>query len=110
SDLAIVYPFPRSFSGLLVAGSLILLLALSFVAIRNWKRRPYLAVGWLWFIGVLVPMSGIVFVGIQAMADRFMYLPIIGLCLATCFLGAEVFGRMKMDRKVAIATTFIVLT
>jgi tetratricopeptide (TPR) repeat protein len=64
-----------------VAGSLAFLAGISWLV--AWKRRdrPYLAVGWFWFLGTLVPVIGLVQVGAQAMADRYMYVPLIGLSI-----------------------------
>ena len=59
--------------------SAVLLLAICAAVILLARRRPYLAVGWLWFCGTLVPVIGLVQVGIQSMADRYTYLPLIGL-------------------------------
>jgi protein O-mannosyl-transferase len=72
--------YPHHPVGALENGSAVLLLVtISVVAAKYWRQRPYLAVGWLWFLGVLVPMIGLVQVGGQAMADRFTYLPSVGL-------------------------------
>ena len=57
----------------------LILCAVSIVVWKQWAKRPYLLVGWLWFLGTLVPVIGIVQVGDQAMADRYAYLPLIGL-------------------------------
>jgi protein O-mannosyl-transferase len=73
-----------------------------------WRRRfPYLFVGWFWFVGMLVPVIGLLQVGLQAMADRYTYLPQIGLCLSlTCNadnffahnnLGIALAGRGQLD-------------
>ena len=82
SHLAPMYPRPQ---GLLpvwtVVGSAVLLLMLSAL-VYHWRDRRYLVMGWLWFLGTLVPMIGIMTVGDQAMADRYAYLPFIGLFVA----------------------------
>ena len=62
-----------------------LLLAISAIAVFLWRRCPYLLVGWFWFLGMLVPVIGLVQVGGQAMADRYTYLPQIGLVIALCW-------------------------
>jgi len=77
--LAVFYPFPRAIPIWQVVGAGLLLMGLSVVFIRAWKKRPYLAVGWLWFLGTLVPVIGVVQAGNQAMADRYTYIPLIGL-------------------------------
>ena len=77
--LAMFYPFPEIISTWKVAGSVFLLACLT--AVFYWKRRqfPYLMVGWLWYLGTLVPVIGVVHFGGHAMADRYTYVPIIGL-------------------------------
>jgi Flp pilus assembly protein TadD len=82
SRLGAFYPHPGPN---LPAWSLIaaaaLLLAISFVAVRGLRRRPYLAVGWFWFLGTLVPVIGLVQLGDMGRADRFAYLPSVGLAI-----------------------------
>ena len=60
----------------------VILIVLTFLILRQYKRRPYLAVGWLWYLGTLVPVIGLVQVGIQTMADRYTYVPHMGLFIA----------------------------
>ena len=79
--LSIFYPYPDSLPGWQVFGSMLILIAVSAAAIRAARRKPYLAVGWLWYVGTLVPVIGLVQVGNQAMADRYTYVPLIGLFL-----------------------------
>ncbi len=81
-NLAIGYPRPAHWPAVTVAGAALLLLAITALALGQWRRRPWLPVGWLWFLGLLVPVIGLVQVGSQAMADRYTYLPILGLQLA----------------------------
>jgi len=78
ANLAVIYPYhPVPLSVALSAA--LLLFALSLWFLRRATRQPYLAVGWLWFLGTLMPVIGLVQVGGQAMADRYMYIPSIGL-------------------------------
>jgi len=85
TSLSVFYPLPRhvAFSAFLVA--VITLLALSAGAWCERRRRPYLLVGWLWYLGTLVPVIGLVQVGNQAMADRYTYFPLVGIFLAATF-------------------------
>lgn len=87
--LAVFYPHPVEAQPLLAAGAAVLLLGLSALAVRWVKRRPYLFVGWCWFLGVLVPVLGLVQVGSQARADRFIYLPQVGIFCALTWLAVE---------------------
>lgn len=76
------YPFPKDgWAAGQVGASVLLLAAISVIAFRFRESKPVLLVGWVWFIVSLLPVLGLVQVGIQAMADRYMYVPSIGLCL-----------------------------
>ena len=79
SNLAVFYPHPGVLLSWQVLGSLLLLIAFTVAVIWMVKRSPYLATGWLWYIGTLVPVIGILQVGSHAMADRYTYIPMIGL-------------------------------
>ncbi len=101
SDLAILYPHPGSWPAWQVSASAVLLLAITALVLRA-RRRPYLLVGWLLFGGSLVPTIGLVQVGYQAMADRYMYLPLLGLGIAVIWGAADPFGDRRPTR-VALA-------
>ena len=79
-DLTFFYPFPNSISMIRVVGSLLVLICISLLTILTLKKYPYFIVGWLWFVGTLVPVSGIIQGGLwPAMAERWAYVPFIGL-------------------------------
>jgi protein O-mannosyl-transferase len=78
-NLAVFYLHPGALLLWQVLGSIFLLIAITLVVIWRAKRSPYLASGWLWYLGTLVPVIGIVQVGSQSMADRYTYIPLIGL-------------------------------
>ena len=84
-DLAVLYPYPEAFPFWKIAGAGALLVGVSMLAVRAAKSYPYLAVGWLWYLGTLVPVIGFVQVGLQAMADRYTYVPLIGLFVMIAF-------------------------
>jgi hypothetical protein len=92
TNLTVFYPLPKSFPfGEMIAS--MLLLAIITAAVLRWGRlRLYLPVGWFWFVGALVPMIGLVQVGSQAMADRYNYLPSIGLLIAIVWGMADLIG------------------
>jgi hypothetical protein len=99
SHLALIYPHPgTSLKTWEVLAALVLLLAITALVLRE-RRRRYLLVGWFWFLGTMVPMIGLVQVGEQAMADRYAYLPFIGLFIMVCW-GLEDWAE---QRKVPIA-------
>jgi protein O-mannosyl-transferase len=82
-DLAVFYPYPAAGQPLWkVTGALAILAAISAAVVVGRRRYPYGFVGWFWFLGMLVPVLGVVQVSAHAMADRYMYLPGIGLSIA----------------------------
>lgn len=81
--LAVIYPHPLDkLSKLAIAASALFLIAVSLLVWRWRKEFPYTIVGWLWFVGTLVPVIGVVQVGDQGMADRYMYIPAVGIFVA----------------------------
>jgi len=80
--LAMFYPFGRDWGWGVVVCAGLFLLALSVAAVLFARRRPWLCVGWFWFLGTLVPVIGLVQAGAQATADRYTYLPLVGLFIA----------------------------
>jgi tetratricopeptide (TPR) repeat protein len=96
--LAALYSHPARPDWAAAGAALLLLVGATVVAIRRAREQPYLIVGWLWFVGMLVPVIGIVQVGLQAHADRYMYLPQIGLCLAIAWGAADAAGGTRAAR------------
>jgi Flp pilus assembly protein TadD len=90
SGLSVFYPHPgNSLAIWKPAMAVLLLCAITTVAWRMRKRLPYLLVGWLWFLGTMLPIIGIVQVGDQAMADRYAYVPLVGLFVAIVWVANE---------------------
>ena len=87
--LSVLYPHPGYWPAWKVAISSALLLGVFAVVIAKGRKRRYLAVGWFWFFGMLVPVIGLVQVGVQSMADRYTYVPLIGLFIILVWAGAE---------------------
>src|SRR5262249_45647697 len=79
ANLSVLYPHPGTWPAIQVVASAALLLAVFAVVISLARRQPCLLAGWLWFVGTLIPVIGLVQVGIQSMADRYTYVPLIGL-------------------------------
>ena len=106
SGLTAFYPHPGT---LLPAGSLLLASAVvslvTVAALVERRRRPYLAVGWLWFLLTLAPVLGLVEVGLQARADRYMYLPLAGLALMLAFGADELARRGGLARRAVVAAS-----
>jgi tetratricopeptide (TPR) repeat protein len=82
----------------LITASLAAIAVLTALALMQLKRRPYFATGWFWFLGMLVPVIGIVQVGMQSRADRYMYLPIVGLCIMAAWGAAELAERWRLQK------------
>jgi hypothetical protein len=98
SSLAVYYPFPHAIQPWQIAGSAILLLAVLWWMLRFASRYPWGIVGWLWFLGTLVPVIGLVQVGRQAMADRYSYLPAIGIFIVMVWGSSELMQRWQLPR------------
>lgn len=77
--LGAVYPYPESIPLWQAGGALAILIGISAAALYTWRTRPYVASGWFWYLGMMVPVIGLIQVGGQARADRYVYLPSIGL-------------------------------
>lgn len=97
--LAPFYPYPKSFSALEVISVILLLLVISYLCLKKSRLYPYLIVGWLWFLGTLVPVIGFVQVGFQAMADRYTYIPLVGLFIIIAWGVPELLKRLEFQRK-----------
>jgi tetratricopeptide (TPR) repeat protein len=113
-NLSIFYPHPNfSSSSLNVFGSpgpspwtwQVIAAALMLVALSSWallrpKREPWFAVGWFWYLGTLVPVIGVVQVGWQAMADRYTYIPLIGIFVLVAWGAAALLGGLHWHQRV----------
>ncbi|HEX2855194.1 MAG TPA: tetratricopeptide repeat protein [Opitutaceae bacterium] len=95
ADLAVIYPHPGQLPVLQVAGAALLVVGLCVAAV-GWRRKfPFFATGWFWFFGMLVPTIGLVQVGVQAMADRYTYLPSIGVFVLLAWGAGELQARWR---------------
>jgi tetratricopeptide (TPR) repeat protein len=101
ANLATAYPLPSPdlslYKAIAAALTLVVLTTAALVARRS---HPYVLVGWLWYLGMLVPVSGILQFGMQTVADRFTYLPQIGVCLVLAWGSADVLGYWPRFRPV----------
>lgn len=94
SGLAVLYPFPRDgIPWTVTAASTLVLVLASAAAFSLRRRRPYLLVGWLWYLGTLLPVLGIIQVGAQARGDRYTYLTLVGLTLALAWLAGDLWPQ-----------------
>jgi protein O-mannosyl-transferase len=110
TGLAVFYPHPSNtlpiWEVILAIG---LLLAITVAAIVFRSKRPYLVTGWFWYLGMLVPVIGLVQVGEQGHADRYTYLPHIGLFLLAVWLGADVTAGRQSRSRLAVATAVVII-
>jgi tetratricopeptide (TPR) repeat protein len=103
SGLAVFYPLPTAVPLWKSAAAALVLLAATAGTVLVVKRRPWAAVGWLWYLGMLVPVLGFVQVGLQAMADRYTYLPLIGVFIVVVWGVADLAaGRRRVAAALAV--------
>ncbi|HEX7655235.1 MAG TPA: tetratricopeptide repeat protein, partial [Verrucomicrobiae bacterium] len=98
TDLTLIYPMPDQLPLAWVGASVLMLTGITGLAWTWRQTRPYFLVGWLWFLGTLVPVIGLVQVGSSALADRYTYLPSIGFFLALVLLANEFSQRIPLPR------------
>lgn len=103
ADLAVFYPHPESWSFLPVGLALVFFMAASCASLYYYRRYPYVFTGWWWYVGMLAPVIGLVQVGGQAMADRYTYLPLIGLFVVITWGLADLVSRLAHRWQVIIA-------
>lgn len=111
AKLGIYYPFPPTGPSLgRLAVAVTVLAVITVIALRNVEKRPWLTMGWLWFVGTFLPVIGLVPIGIgQAMADRYYYVPSIGLFVALVFGLAELASMWRIGRRTMVAVTAVML-
>ena len=107
--LAFFYPYPGKHPLWQVIGALFLLTAICFLVFKYGRRYPFLAVGWLWYIGSLVPVIGLLQVGAQAMADRYTYIPLIGFFIIIAWGTPELLARLHYRQTVLYTLAILTL-
>jgi len=109
-SLAFMYPHQgANLAGWKIAVSAAVLISVTLMVLRQF-RRPYLAVGWFWYVGMLVPVLGLVQVGKQAMADRYTYLPLVGIFIMIAWFMKDILSSASvMRKKVIVCTAGVVL-
>src|SRR5437667_7084143 len=110
AHLAVLYPYPEGNLEIPQVILALLLLLMISVAFFLWRKKyPFLLIGWLWYLGMLIPMIGIIQVGSQVRADRYTYLPQIGLYLLVAWGGMELFQRWHRSREGLAAAAVLVI-
>jgi Flp pilus assembly protein TadD len=107
--LAVFYPYLHSWPIWQVSGMALLLVCITALVIWKFKTEPYLVVGWFWYLGTLVPVIGLVQVGMQAMADRYMYVPMIGIFMMIVWGAADLLRGRRARTMVLFAASGVIL-
>ena len=107
--LAVFYPHPGTWPVWHVAESVSLLVGITALVIWGVRRHPYLAVGWLWYLGTLIPVIGLIQVGSQAMADRYTYIPLIGLFIMIAWGVPDIMRQWRHKRYILLISSGFVL-
>lgn len=108
--LASFYPSPESIPTWQLLGSASILTLLTVAVLAQGRRHPYLLVGWLWYLGTLLPVSGLVQIGEQRMADRYTYVPLLGVFVALTWLARAVVPAGTGRRRVLPAAALLVVS
>jgi tetratricopeptide (TPR) repeat protein len=108
-DLAVFYPYEYSLPFWQVLASCFILIGITIVVIYAFKKLPFLFVGWFWYLGTLIPVIGLVQVGKQAMADRYTYLPSIGIAIIVVWGIPLLFPREDIRKKILFPAGIAVL-
>jgi protein O-mannosyl-transferase len=110
TGLAVFYPYPRQGVPAWQLGlASVVVVAITGLAIRRLKQSKYLAVGWFWYVGTLAPVIGLVQVGLQARADRYAYVPFIGLFVAAVWVASEWAGGRPARRQALVVAGAIIV-
>ncbi len=109
AHLVALYPYPSALPAWrTIAGAALVLIGISIVAIRTARRYPYVLVGWLWYLGTLVPVIGLIQSGEQSMADRFVYIPLVGLFVIVAWGVPDLLAREKGVRPLFVVATIAI--
>ena len=109
AHLAVLYPYPKGGPNVAVAAIALLLLLIISVVLFRWRRTyPFALTGWLWFLGMLVPMIGPVQIGSIARADRYTYLPGIGLYILGTWGAMELFKSSDYKREILLVVALLI--
>jgi tetratricopeptide (TPR) repeat protein len=98
ANLAVFYPYVERPAWQMIAAALAIATATALAA-QNIRRRPYISVGWFWYLGTLIPVIGLIQVGSQSRADRYTYIPLIGISIIVAWGAVELFERRGWNRR-----------
>ncbi len=109
ANLASPYPLPQHWPGNQVLAAAVLLMGLSLLAVWTARKRPYVLTGWLWYLGTLIPVIGLVQVGAQSMADRYTYIPLLGVFWIVVWAAADLISHWQPPRLVVAVAGLLLL-
>lgn len=108
-NMAVFYPYPDAWPLWQVCGAFLLLAGITVMVVYCVKRLPFVTVGWFWYLGTLVPVIGILQVGMQSMADRYTYIPLVGLFIALAWSVPELLKKWRHGKAAVIAAAALIL-
>ncbi len=103
ANLAVFYPYPATIAAWQAVLAGVAVLGITILVLRWFHSHPYLAVGWLWYLATLAPVIGLVQVGSQARADRYMYVPMVGLAIMLAWASADLVAQWPRAKPAVIA-------
>ncbi len=106
-SLAVFYPYRETLSAWQAAGASAVLVIITGMVLLKLRKQPYLAVGWFWYLGTLVPVIGLVQVGGQAMADRYTYIPLIGIFIMIAWGAFDLLNNRRLMKGIIVAALII---
>ena len=109
ANLAVYYPYDLNFALGMIAVPVIIIFLISACVLYNLKKLPFLFVGWSWYLGTLIPVIGLIQVGSQAMADRYTYLPSVGISIMLAWLLPVFFKDTGFRKKILLPAAIILL-
>jgi protein O-mannosyl-transferase len=110
-NLAVYYPYPQALPWWQIAGSGFFLVCVSIISLYKVKEKPYIATGWFWYIGTLVPAIGLVQAGLwPAIADRFTYVPLIGLFMIFAWGVSDIFKKWYYGKIFLVGSSIVILS
>jgi tetratricopeptide (TPR) repeat protein len=111
ADLAVFYPLPKHWPVQEIVGAAVVLAIVTILALKFLRQKPFLAVGWFWFLGTLVPVIGILQVSDQAMADRWAYVPLIGMFVVVVWAASDLLsGRPYAKQVLSVSAAAVLIT
>ena len=108
AKLSVFYQYPESFDVVQVLFAGLALAGISALCVLEISRRPYLAMGWCWYLGTMIPVIGLVQIGVDAMADRYTYIPLIGPVISLAWLASE-WARGRLLRNMVSAAAIVII-